>query len=629
MRSAQARPVVVVSTQCIEAGADFDFDALVTECASLDALRQRFGRLDRLGELGASVGTVLVRSDALGADADDAVYGSALAATWRWLNEAKPDFGVEAMTKVLPEREALAQLLPKPSRAPVMLPSHLDAWAQTAPEPRPSPDVALWLHGIDQAASTDVQVVWREELTGALLAKAERDPSLLRQVVERAAVCAPLGLEALAVPLDAARAWLEGAAESEVADAQARGDREDEGRERGRSEGRRALLWRGDESRVVDSSKLYPGATLVVPCAYGGLAEGAWAPSSKIPVEDLGGRARWQQTRRPVLRLLPSAIEAAWPSPPKQPAGDDAEVEVEVDDAAALGAWFQEVVAVLPESSAEKPEGWRAQVVRELAKQKRRSTLYFEEIPLGGEGEDAPAYYAAIGRTGRGGRATPDDESSSNTGEQMTLSAHLEGAAAWARDFALRCGLPQREARAVELAARLHDIGKVDPRFQRLLHAGSELKALCATEPLAKSRIVSEERAARARAQERSGYPKGARHELASVALLQANPWLLGDADGELAELVLHLVGSHHGECRPFAPAVAEPSPVPLAYEAAGGIAKASSDHGLARLDSGVAERFWRLVERYGWYGLAWMEAMVRLADHRQSEREAFSGAGE
>jgi CRISPR-associated endonuclease/helicase Cas3 len=90
--------------------------------------------------------------------------------------------------------------------------------------------------------------------------------------------------------------------------------------------------------------------------------------------------------------------------------------------------------------------------------------------------------------------------------------------------------------------------------------------------------------------------------------------------DDLLADLVLHLVASHHGHGRPFAPVSLDPSP-PSVRATLGGIdlsldsALRASSPPAHRLDSGVAERFWRMTRRYGWWGLAYLEAVLRLAD--------------
>lgn len=94
-------------------------------------------------------------------------------------------------------------------------------------------------------------------------------------------------------------------------------------------------------------------------------------------------------------------------------------------------------------------------------------------------------------------------------------------------------------------------------------------------------------------------------------------------------DLVLHLVASHHGECRPFAPALIDDSPVEVSLdehesETFGTInfIGTTSNNELHKLDSPLADRFWGLVAKYGWQELCWLEAMLRLADHRASEEE-------
>ena len=90
----------------------------------------------------------------------------------------------------------------------------------------------------------------------------------------------------------------------------------------------------------------------------------------------------------------------------------------------------------------------------------------------------------------------------------------------------------------------------------------------------------------------------------------------------------MHLVASHHGWCRPFAPLLDDPDELAVQLQHGEAKLQASTRHRAARLDSGVAERFWKLVGIYGWWGLAWLEAVMRLADHRASERGDVRGGG-
>ena len=132
---------------------------------------------------------------------------------------------------------------------------------------------------------------------------------------------------------------------------------------------------------------------------------------------------------------------------------------------------------------------------------------------------------------------------------------------------------------------------------------------------------IPRNRVAYERARIASGYPKGGRHELLSVRLAEGAPVLLPERD-DLRDLVLHLIASHHGHCRPFAPVIFDEQGVDVDFELRGQRTHWCGSTHLERLDSGVADRYWRLVRRYGWWGLAWLEALLRLADWRQSERE-------
>jgi CRISPR-associated endonuclease/helicase Cas3 len=238
------------------------------------------------------------------------------------------------------------------------------------------------------------------------------------------------------------------------------------------------------------------------------------------------------------------------------------------------------------------------------------------------QGEEGASHFVVAGRVplARANGVTSEDDTASFTGTEITLRQHLRGVADYAREHARGCGLPEELVEDLALAGQWHDAGKADRRFQAMLHGGSAYRAGVAPEPLAKSAIPAADRAAREAARERAGYPTGARHEFVSLALIVSTDALRGLAHDW--DLVQHLVASHHGHCRPFAPFAEDPSPVEVIFSNGSLEMHASSAHGLESFGSGVSDRFWRLVRRYGWFGLAWLEAILRLADHRRSEHE-------
>jgi CRISPR-associated endonuclease/helicase Cas3 len=103
------RTLVVVATQTIEAGVDIDLDGLVTEAAAFDALRQRFGRLNRAGRSFTPAAVIVAHKEDVAAKSADPVYGDRISKTWTELCSFNPDrvvdFGVEAFVgRVAPER---------------------------------------------------------------------------------------------------------------------------------------------------------------------------------------------------------------------------------------------------------------------------------------------------------------------------------------------------------------------------------------------------------------------------------------------------------------------------------------------------------------------------------------------
>ena len=632
-------PLFVVATQCIEAGADFDFDAMVTQVAPLDALQQRFGRLNRMGSRKSGPAVILAAKDEISSKADDPVYGNRSKLTWDWLTrhaavatkKDAPSLNVcpDALRFLIANDTVAAAACiasADSAPAPVLRGADIAFFSTTSPIPHPDPYLPLFLHG-EAKSETDVSIVWRADCFAPESSTDTDTETGTRDIV---GCLRPRPAEALRVPIWAAKAWLAGIGGSPSGKALDIMDVEGEAAPVQSPAGGtvRVFRWRGpddDETKWIAAADVRPGDLIVVPSTYGGCDRFGWAPASGDDVLDIAEQAAEPYSGRTfALRLHPALWKQQVSIHEPNPGAGDGEQQRTVAPPAWSELWPELLEAadrgaaqllaklsetVLPGAIAK----WRC-----LLKPEARLEVRFP-YPTG-SGEDrlgvvlaAPAGVKSVQEAGGG--TTEDESGGSFSGQPIGLDRHVKAVAAQAERMAKAIGLPDVIVNAVRFAALHHDDGKADPRFQAWL-GGSDARSDLLLAKSERWRGSVQEAAARLTA----GLPRHWRHEVLSVRA--AVHHLASCADDMDHDLAVYLIGAHHGQGRPFFvhddPWDERDRPLRDITIAAG--------PGPHRLDFDWHGRDWPglfadLRARYGTWGLAFLEAVMRLADHRASEK--------
>lgn len=188
-------------------------------------------------------------------------------------------------------------------------------------------------------------------------------------------------------------------------------------------------------------------------------------------------------------------------------------------------------------------------------------------------------------------RDTSNTENDRAEGQPQALAEHQCWAVERAEAIGKRLRLPDNYTAMLAIAARLHDEGKRAKCWQTAFHAERHAKKF-GGEPLAKTRGPINQ-----------AILGGYRHEFGSL------PYVKDDAEfkklsEELQDLALHLIAAHHGYARPLiASDGCEDAPPSM----------------LEERTREVALRFARLQKRWGPWGLAWWESLLRAADVQAS----------
>jgi len=182
-------------------------------------------------------------------------------------------------------------------------------------------------------------------------------------------------------------------------------------------------------------------------------------------------------------------------------------------------------------------------------------------------------------------------------GQPVSLDTHVDSVERYTRNIVAELNLPEELQEALILAAKLHDLGKRREIWQRGIGNPNPSEHYAKPgkfpgQPLWRPRRLSDYR-----------------HEFGSILDAMKDSDELTKME-EMRDVVLHVIATHHGYGRPhFLP---------------GGILDPDHDDADARKESlDAMRRYARLQRRYGRWGLAYLESILRAADWAASAESA------
>lgn len=565
---------VLVSTQSLEVGVDLDLAGMVTELASGSALAQRAGRVNRRGI--RSEGRIVVsipEPDAFTERVRSGPYEfTELSHSLRWLVErAAEPAGLapwSLRTSPPPPAGERRMLLQRPELVQAW------HWARTSDDLAAEPELELWLSD-DLSDDTSVGVIVRDRLPD--------DPADAAALVK---ALPPRSHEVFSVPYRTARdALAERNATTPFAALRVRG------------EDVIPMDWRPADDTRPGQPRIRPGDIVVLDSTVEMFTNSTQLSPPVLVPADTDGVTR--HPARDVLEAQADLPEQRWaehqvggvvhridlanPAPGSHLSAliDALTVEEEPTDVQternAVQTWL---------ATGETTGRMAAAAARLLAQSPTRVDVLVHR-----DDDERPVRALVIDRR----RAVADEEIRqvwTPTGHLVTLDAHQHAVAERAALLGRRIGLDEELVAMLSAAGAHHDDGKCDPRFQRRL--GARTGVLLAKSP--GGTTVEQAR----RNSRFSGLPTSNwRHEQRSV--VDAWPSLADTVD---RELVARLVGTSHGYGRSSFPHTARE------------LMQEHSSNAAELFDlGGWDDIIERTQQRYGVWGCAFLEALLRGAD--------------